>query len=135
MKQAEEQKTRSLRMLYMLQQKIKQLQKHHKQSRSGNAQPEKQVFLLTLSYFLFFGLSPLSEKGYCNITSVSMSVGKRVSSKMAHRIFLKLLMKLVCFKSKKLMELYFLRKKSHFRDNAQKHPKRGFFEFCKKIVH
>ena len=118
----------------MLQQKINQLQKHHKQSRSGNAQPEKQVILLMLSFF-FFGLSPLGEKGPYDITSVSMSVGKRVSFKMAHRIFLKLLMKLVCFKSKKLTEPCFLRKKSHFRDNAQKNPKRAFFGFCKKIVH
>lgn len=63
MKQAEEQKTRSLRMLYMLQQKINQLQKHHKQSRSGNAQPEKQVFLLTLSYFFIFWTLAFKRKG------------------------------------------------------------------------
>ena len=119
----------------MLQQKINQLQKHHKQSRSGNAQPEKQVILLMLSFCFFFGLPPLGEKGPYDITSVSMSVGKRVSSKMALRIFLKLLMKLVCFKSKKLTEPCFLRKKSHFRDNAQKNSKREFFGFCKKIVH
>ena len=41
---------------------------------------------------------------------VSMSVGKHVFCKTAHRIFLKLLMKLVCLKGKKLAELDFLGK-------------------------
>ena len=35
---------------------------------------------------------------------VSMSVGKRVFPKMAHRIFLKRLMKLSCLKGKQLTE-------------------------------
>ena len=36
-----------------------------------------------------------------------ISVGKHIFSKTAHMIFLKLLMKLVCLKGKKLMELDF----------------------------
>ena len=48
---------------------------------------------LNLLVFYFFGPPPLGEKGFCNFTTVSMSVGKRIFSKMPRRIFLKLLMK------------------------------------------
>ena len=60
-----------------------------------------------------------------------MSVGKHVFSKTAHRIFLKLLMKLVCLKGKKLTELDFWGK-SHFGDNAQNHSKNRVLDFQKK---
>ena len=50
-------------------------------------------------------ISPLSVCQYA-----SMSVGKRVFSKMALRIFLKLLMKLGCLKGKKLTEPNFWEK-------------------------
>ena len=43
---------------------------------------------------------------------VSMSVGKHVFSKTAHRIFLKVLMKLGCLKGKKLTEPDFWEKVS-----------------------
>ena len=56
-----------------------------------------------------------------------MSIGECVFSKMAHMIFLKLLMKLGWLnKGKKLAD--FWGKKILFGDNAQKHPKnRGFY--------
>ena len=58
---------------------------------------------------------------------VCILVGKRVFSETAHRIFLKLLLKLECLKAKNWCE------KSHFRDNTQKHPQNSFFfGFCKK---
>ena len=60
-----------------------------------------------------------------------MSVGKHVFSKTAHRIFLKLLMKLVCLKGKKLTELDFWGK-SHFGDNAQNHSENRVLDFQKK---
>ena len=62
---------------------------------------------------------------------VSMSVGKRIFSKTAHRIFLKLLMKLGCLKGKKLTE-------PDFWGNLilgirpVNNPKIWFFGFCKK---
>ena len=58
-----------------------------------------------------------------------MSLGKRISSKTAHRIFRILLTKLGRIKGKKADEAGFLRK-SHLRDNAQNTPKIGFFGFC-----
>ena len=51
------------------------------------------------------GPPPLGEKGSYDFTTVSMSVGKRFFSKMAHIFW----------------------KKSHFGDNAQKHPKNRVF--------
>ena len=56
-----------------------------------------------------FGFLSLGIKGSNDFT-VSISVGKHVFSKMAHRILLKLLMKLRCFKAKKLTESDFLEK-------------------------
>ena len=67
------------------------------------------------------GLPPLDEKGSYDFTTVSMSVGKRIFFKTAHRIFLKLFMKLGCLKGKQLAEPDFF-EKSHFGDNAQKYP-------------
>ena len=52
---------------------------------------------------------------------VSMAEGKGVFSKTAHRIFLKLRMKLGCHRGKKLTESDFW-EGTHFGDNAQKHP-------------
>ena len=61
-----------------------------------------------------------------------VSVGKRVFSKTADRIFLKLLMKLGSLKGKKLRK-QILGKQSHFWDNAQKHPQEGgILDFAKK---
>ena len=55
-----------------------------------------------------------------------MPLGKRVFSKTAHRIFLKLLMKLGCLNGKKQI-------RPGFRDNDQKHQiKNRVFEFCEK---
>ena len=48
----------------------------------------------------FFGPPPLGEKRPYDFTTVSMSVGKRVFSKTAHRVFLKLPKKLGCLKGK-----------------------------------
>ena len=62
----------------------------------------------------------LGERGSYDLTSVSMSVGKHVFPKIAHRIFLKLHMKLGYLKDEKLIERVF-EKKSHIGDNAQKH--------------
>ena len=53
---------------------------------------------------------------------------------MAQRIFLELLMKLGCPRGKKLTEPD-VWKKSHFGDNAQKHPKNRVLGFCKKVVY
>ena len=65
---------------------------------------------------------------------VSMSVGKHFLSKMAHRIFLKLLMKLRCIKGKKLTEPDFW-EKFHFGNNVQEHPKiRAFWILQKKPI-
>ena len=50
-----------------------------------------------------FGPLPLAEMESYDFTSVSRSVGEKIFSKMAHRIFLKLLIKLGCLKGKKLM--------------------------------
>lgn len=58
---------------------------------------------------------------------VSRSVGKRVFSKTAHRISLKLLMKLGCFKSNDCWSRIF-GENSHFVDNAQKYPKTFWFK-------
>ena len=52
----------------------------------------------------FIGPPPLGEKGFYDFMAVSMSLGKRVFSKVAHRIFLKFLMKLECLNCKKLTE-------------------------------
>ena len=51
-----------------------------------------------------FGPSPLGENG--SYDYVIMSLGKRVFPKIAHRIFLKLLMKLGCLQGKKLAKPY-----------------------------
>ena len=64
---------------------------------------------------------------------VSMSVGKHIFSKSAHRISLKLLVKLGWLTGKKLTEARLLGKKCHFGDNAPNPPQnRGFFGFWKK---
>ena len=63
---------------------------------------------------------------------VSMSLRKRVFSKTAHRIFLKLLMKLGYLQGKKLTDLGFLEKNTIFLDNAQKHPKVRVFWILQK---
>ena len=66
---------------------------------------------------------------------VSMSVGKRIFSKMAHRIFLKLVMKSGCLRVKNWRSRIF-GKKSHFGDNTQEHPQNSFFfDFAKNFVH
>ena len=57
---------------------------------------------------------------------VSISVGKRIFSKMAHRIFLKLVMKSGCLRVKNWRSWIF-GKKSYFGDNTQKHPQNSFF--------
>ena len=61
---------------------------------------------------------------------VSRSVSKPFFSETAHRIFLKLLMKLVCFKGKKLKDPDFQEDLGIMR---QIPPNRDFFGFCKKI--
>ena len=73
-------------------------------------------------------ISPLSVCQY-----VSMSVGKCVFSKTAHRVFLKLLMKLGAVRVKIWLRRIFW-EKCHFEDNAQKHPKNFFWILQKKIV-
>ena len=80
-----------------------------------------------------FGSPSLGKKGSYDFTTVSMSVGKRVFSKTAQRIFLKLLMKLGYPKSKNLTEQNFW-EKSHFGNNPQKYPKNRFSGFCKKKI-
>ena len=90
----------------------------------------RMLFLDPFSYFL----SGFRRKGALWLHEcqyVILSVGKRVFSKMAHRIFLKLLMKLGCLKGKKLMKPYFW-EKSLFGDYALKHPEnKGFWIFQK----
>ena len=68
---------------------------------------------------------------------VSISVGIHVFSKTAHRIFLKLLMKLGCLKVKTRSSWIF-GENVRFGDNVQKHPHNRIFTICKKkkkIVH
>ena len=72
-------------------------------------------------------ISPLSACQY-----VSMSVGKCVFSKTAHRIFLKLLMKLGCLKGK-TEGAEFLVKVSYWGIMPENTPRIGcFLGFCKK---
>ena len=81
-------------------------------------------------------IGPLGEKKCYDVTNVciSMLIGKRVFSKMAHRIFLKLLIKLGCLKDKKWWS-WILRKKSRFWNNARKHSKnRGFLIYEKMYI-
>ena len=61
-----------------------------------------------------------------------MSVDKPVFSKTAHRIFLKLLMKLGCLEAKKNDGAGFLRKNIILGIMPKNTQKIGFFEFCKK---
>ena len=63
---------------------------------------------------------------------VIMSVDKCVYSETAHRIFLKLLIKLGCVKGKKLTELDFLGKNIIFGIMPKNIPKIGLFGFCRK---
>ena len=65
---------------------------------------------------------------------VIMSVDKRVFFKAAHRLFLKLHVKLGFLKGKKLRSWIF-GKKSHFGNNAPKHPQNRIFWILQKIVH
>ena len=81
------------------------------------------------------GPPALGEKGSCDFTTVIMTVAKHIFSKMAHRTFLKLLMKLGCLKGKKLTTLDFPWEKTHFGDNVQKYPKNSFLDFTKTLVH
>ena len=78
------------------------------------------------------GPPPLGEKGSCDFTTVSMSVGKRFFSKTVYRIFLKLLMKLGCPKGKKLEETDFQEKNLILGIMPQNTPNVGFFGFCKE---
>ena len=71
-------------------------------------------------------ITPLSVCQY-----VSMSVGKCVFSKTAHRVFLKLLMKLGAVRVKIWLRRIFW-EKCHFEDNALKHPKNKVLDFAKK---
>ena len=95
-----------------------------------NSWVARMLFLDPFSYFL----SGFRRKGALWLHEcqyVIVSVGKRVFSKMAHRIFLKLLMTLGCLKGKKLMKPYFW-EKSLFGDYALKHPEnKGFWIFQK----
>ena len=72
-------------------------------------QTPTQVFQ-GLGDIIIIGPLPLYEKGSYDFTTVSMSVGKHVLSKMARRIFPKLVMRLGCLKGKKLTELDFWEK-------------------------
>ena len=73
---------------------------------------------------------PLGEKG--SYDYVSMSVGKRVFSKTAHRVFLKLLMKLGCLKGKKQAEPDFWIKNLILGIMPKNTPKIGILDFAKK---
>ena len=79
----------------------------------------------------FFGPPLLGKKTPYDFTNVSMSVVKRVVSKTAHGIFLKLLMKLWCLNGK-IWRSRVLWKKSQFVDNVQKHPQNRVFWILKK---
>ena len=70
-----------------------------------------------------FGPSLSGENG--SYDYVIMSLGKRVFSKTARMIFLKLLMKLGCLQGKKLVEPYFWEKK---------YPKNRDFWILQKMV-
>ena len=84
--------------------------------------------------FIIGGSPPLGKKEPYEITTVSRSVSRTVtsfSSKTALGIFLKFLMSLVCLKGKILTKLDFLEKMS-FWDNAHKHPRNNVFWTLKK---
>ena len=83
----------------------------------------------------FYGPPPLGEGVLWDWLGqyVSMSVCQlSFFSKSAHRMFLKLGVKLGCLKGRKVTEPDFW-KKSHFGDNAQKYPKNDVFSILRKI--
>ena len=80
-------------------------------------------------------ISPLPVCQYVKSQYVSMSVGKRVFFKTAHRAFLKLLMKFGCLKVEKLTEPNFWQKNRIFGTMPQNTLKIGVFGYFKKIVH
>ena len=75
------------------------------------------------------GHLPLDKKGSYDFTTVTVSEGKCIFSKTAHRVFLKLLMKLGCPKGKKLMGLDFWEKKSILWIMPAKHHENRVFLF------
>ena len=81
--------------------------------------------------FMLFEPPPLGEKGSYDFTTVCMSVDKRIFSKTAHRICLKLLMKLGCLQGKKIDGASFL-EKNLIGDHAQKHNKNRSFWILQK---
>ena len=85
-----------------------------------------------INYSAWSGLSNTysGNLGNTHTYAASMSVGERVFSKTAHR-FVKLLMKLGCLKGKNCQSQIF-GEKSHFGDNAQKHPKNRVFWILQK---
>ena len=73
-------------------------------------------------------------KGVLWLQYVIMSLGKCIFSRVAYKIFLKLHMKLGGLNSKNWWSLIF-GKKSHFGDNAEKHPQNRVFGILQKKVY